>query len=92
MNNKSDNTSVVGVTIGFEMKTLIFKNKSQQNPEVDRLEYLANQLESLVKSQNEFKKGRTRTSIASLEDLKNEANIIRVKWMITVMSSSLEFF
>ena len=56
MNNKSDNTSVVGVTIGFEMKTLIFKNKSQQNPEVDRLEYLANQLESLVKSQNEFKK------------------------------------
>lgn len=63
------------------MKTLDFYKKSESSPEIQRLEKLAKELESLALSSKRTIEDKNTTSscrIASLEDLKNGSTIVHM--------------
>ena len=63
------------------MKTLDFYKKSGSPPEIQRLENLAKELESLALSSKKQKEDENTTStcrVASLEDLKNGSTIVHM--------------
>lgn len=63
------------------MKTLTLNKKNSKNPELDKLDKLVNDLESLAISSRSIDNGEAPTKtcrIASLEDLKNESTIIHM--------------